>query len=70
MADDIVNQLRAEFDACTCSGFSDCDCEQCHKRPKCDLYDLVGQAADEIERLRAEVEHYKTLYYSEASDDQ
>lgn len=52
VVDDIVTRLRAEFDACTCSGFNDCGCERCHKRPKCDLYDLVGQAASEIERLR------------------
>lgn len=31
---------------------------------------LLVALRDEIERLRAEVEHYKTLYYSEASDDQ
>ena len=48
---DIVARLRAEFYACTCSGFNDCDCERCHNRPKCDLYNLVGQAADEIEML-------------------
>ena len=52
MADDIVTRLREEFDACTCSGFNDCDCAQCHKRQKCDLYDLMGKASDEIERLR------------------
>jgi hypothetical protein len=55
VTDDIVTRLRAEFDSCTCSGFDDCDCKQCHKRTNCNLYDLVGQAADEIERLRAEV---------------
>jgi archaellum component FlaC len=31
---------------------------------------LLADAAKEIKRLENEVEHYKTLYYSEASDDQ
>lgn len=29
---------------------------------------ITTEAADEIERLRAEVEHYKTLYYKQATE--
>ena len=61
MPDDIVTRLRAEFDSCTCSGFNDCDCKQCHKRTNCNLYDLVGQAADEIERLRENREYLHSV---------
>ena len=52
MTDDIVTRLRKEFNDCTCSGFNDCTCAVCHGRHQCDLYDLLGQSADEIERLR------------------
>jgi len=31
--------------------------------------DLCWEAAGEIERLRAEVEHYKTLYYKHAMEE-
>jgi hypothetical protein len=55
MTDDIVTRLRFDYASCECSGTgSDCDrCENEH------------QAADEIERLRAQVETYKDLYASE-----
>lgn len=46
MINDIVTQLRFEYASCECSGI----------RHDCDRCETDKQAADEIERLRAEVD--------------
>jgi len=45
MTDDIVTQLRFEYASCECSGI----------RHDCDRCETDQQAADEIEKLREEV---------------
>jgi len=56
VSDDIVTRLRGEYASCECSG-TGADCDRC---------EVEDQAADEIERLRAEVDSedgkaYRTL---------
>jgi hypothetical protein len=52
---DIVTRLRNEYESCEC-GITGDGCSRCH---------TDNEAADEIERLRAELETYKDLYASE-----
>jgi hypothetical protein len=48
--DDIVTRLRDEYASCECSGINH-DCGRC---------EIEQNAADEIERLRAEVAYLKS----------
>jgi hypothetical protein len=79
VADDPTLHLIAELDAnCAVMGAYYCgECLQC--RASAELRRLIGYQAgyagliednstyeDEVERLQAEVKHYKTLYYKHA----